>query len=231
MIDIIYPIGATDPKQAAESATVGVTKGYKYFKLKAHGQVDEDLERITRVLGVMALDCKVRVDANCGWENYEKASKVLTQLDKEDLIEYVEQPVTRENLSDLKKLSWEFSTPIFADESCHSPRDAANLLVNEIVDGLCLKMAKAGGPTRIKHMADMAREFKKNVTMISAFGTMLDERVWISLAGCIPNLESALEIGSWVLAANPISPTLGQTPKVKVLDDIGLGVSLDKSQL
>lgn len=230
-VDTIYPIGATDPQQAAESASEGVKKGFKFFKLKAHGQVDEDLERITRVLEVMAPDCKVRVDANQGWENFEKASKIMARLDKEDQIEYVEQPVKRENLSDLKKLTKEFSTRIFADESCHTPKEAANLLTNEIVDGLCLKMAKAGGPAQIKLMADMAREFKTNVTMISAFGTTLDERVWICLAGVIPNLESALEIGTWMLEMDPITPRRGKTPVAKVSDDIGLGVTLDKSQL
>lgn len=230
-IDIIYPIGATDPNQAVESAMEGVNEGFKFFKLKAHGKVEEDLERIMQVLNTLTADCKVRVDANCGWENYEKASKVMTRLDREELIEYIEQPVAKDNLSDLKKLSEEFNTLIFADESCHNPKDAANLLSNEIVDGLCLKMAKAGGPTKIKLMADMVREFKKNVTLISALGTTLDERVWLSLAGVISNMESALEIGSWTLTTQPVKPTLGKTPKAKVPDDIGLGVTLDKSQL
>lgn len=230
-VDTIYPVGAIEPTQAAESAAEGVKKGFKYFKLKAHGQVEEDLERIMRVLEIMTPDCKVRVDANCGWKNYETASKVLTRLDKEELIEYVEQPVARENLSDLKKLSQEFNTPIFADESCHTPKDAMNLLVNEIVDGLCLKMAKAGGPTQIKLMADMAREFKTDVTMISALGTSLDERVWVNLAVVTPNLHSALEIGSWILTTQPVTPILKQSPKVSVSEDIGLGVTLNKSQL
>ena len=77
---------------------------FKTYKLKAHGQIDEDLERIAKVLEVMAPDCKVRVDANQGWKNFENASKIFTKLDNEDQIDYVEQPVLRENLSDLKKL-------------------------------------------------------------------------------------------------------------------------------
>jgi len=230
-VQCVYPIGAVNATQAAESAVDGVRNGFKTYKLKAHGQIDEDLERIAKVLAVMASDCKVRVDANQGWEDFEKASKVFTKLDNEDQIDYVEQPVSRENLSDLKKLHQEFNTHVFADESCHTPQEASNLLTNEMVDGLCLKMAKAGGPAQIKLMADLAREFKKNITMVSAFGTTLDERVWISLAGVIHNLSRSLEIGTWMLEKDPIIPSRGKDPIAKVSDYIGLGVSLDKSQL
>ena len=80
-------------------------------------------------------------------------------------------------------------------------------------------------------MADLAREFKKNVTMISAFGTSLDERVWINLAAVIPNLQSTIEMGSWKLETEPVTPIRGNTPIEQVSDDVGLGISLNKQQL
>jgi L-Ala-D/L-Glu epimerase len=96
---------------------------------------------------------KLTVDANGGW-NLEDAiymSQWLADLD----VKYLEQPLARGDEERLRELKQASPLPIFADESCFTSRDIPGLI--DRVDGINIKLMKAGGLTEAMRMIDTAR--------------------------------------------------------------------------
>jgi len=232
-VEMCYAIGAVTPQEAVAYAREGRNRGFRYFKLKANGKIKEDIARINAVLDVLDEDCKVRVDANCGWENYRTTMKILKNINNIEMIEYIEQPVGRGDLRELKKIKENSPVPVFADESVFSPADAINLASSECVDGFCIKMAKCGGPKKAKLIADIAELYDLKATVVSAFDTVLGGMADLHLSATIPNLSSSCEIFPTFLKEDFISEEEYKkvSPKIRVPEKSGLGVRLDVKRL
>jgi L-Ala-D/L-Glu epimerase len=104
---------------------------------------------------------KLTVDANGGW-NLADAIEMSHWL--ADLgVEYLEQPLARGDEDRLSKLKQESPLPIFADESCFTSRDIPSLVVGKAspwenrVDGINIKLMKAGGLSEAMRMIHTAR--------------------------------------------------------------------------
>jgi L-Ala-D/L-Glu epimerase len=98
-------------------------------------------------------DAKLTVDANGGW-NLEDAifmSQWLADLG----VEYLEQPLARGNETQLTALKQKSTLPIFADESCFTSSDIPKLVGS--IDGINIKLMKAGGLTEAMRMISTAR--------------------------------------------------------------------------
>jgi L-Ala-D/L-Glu epimerase len=96
---------------------------------------------------------KLTVDANGGW-NLADAIEMSHWL--ADLgVEYLEQPLAREDEARLVQLKQASPLPIFADESCFTSHDIPRLVHR--VDGINIKLMKSGGLTEAMRMIHTAR--------------------------------------------------------------------------
>ena len=93
------------------------------------------------------------VDANGGWSLDEAIAMCdwLAALG----VKYVEQPLSRGEEKSLTELKSRSPLPIFVDESCLTSRDIPHLA--NCVDGINIKLMKAGGLTEIMQMVHTAR--------------------------------------------------------------------------
>lgn len=66
-------------------------------------------------------DAVIRVDANAGWTLEQAMTKMPVM--KSLGVEFVEQPLAKDNWDDMRKLFEYASIPIFADETCVSEHD------------------------------------------------------------------------------------------------------------
>jgi L-Ala-D/L-Glu epimerase len=98
-------------------------------------------------------DAKLTVDANGGW-NLEDAIAMSGWLADLGVV-YLEQPLAQGDEARLVDLKRESPLPIFADESCFTSRDIPGLI--DRVDGINIKLMKAGGLTEAIRMIDVAR--------------------------------------------------------------------------
>ncbi|WP_310429349.1 dipeptide epimerase [Chamaesiphon sp. VAR_48_metabat_135_sub] len=157
--DKIVPISATVGINTPEGARARI-RGWlevfdaRFLKIKLGNPlgIGADREMMLAVKDEMP-DAKLTVDANGGW-NLEDAIFMSQWLG--DLgVEYLEQPLARgdeDRLIELKKAS---PLPIFADESCFTSRDIPSLVGR--VDGINIKLMKAGGLTEAMRMIHTAR--------------------------------------------------------------------------
>jgi L-Ala-D/L-Glu epimerase len=99
-------------------------------------------------------DAVLRVDANAAWD-LETALKIIPQL-KELGVEFVEQPLAKEDWAGMKILYQESSLPLFADEACVFETDVEKC--KDHFHGINIKLTKCSGITPALRMIKKARE-------------------------------------------------------------------------
>lgn len=116
-------------------------KGFHTLKIKVGRNFEEEadlLHEIRRIYPQMRL----RIDANQAWD-VEEAIHNLNSLESL-IIEYCEQPLSRENIAGLRKVKKSTTIQIAADESVRNKNDAFQLLKSDAVDILILKPTLIG---------------------------------------------------------------------------------------
>ena len=138
----------------------------------------------------------LRVDANGGWSP-EGAREMMAWLAGRG-VAYVEQPLAEGREDDLPSIFEGRPLPIYADESCRFARDVPRLRGR--VDGVNLKLMKAGGLTEGLRLVAAARAYGLR-TMI---GCMSESSVAIAAGASIAALFDAVDLDSHLnLAPDP----------------------------
>ena len=104
-------------------------------------------------------DSRLRVDANAAWD-VETALKLIPQL-KELGVEFVEQPLAKDNWEGMKILYRESPLPLFADEACVFEQDVHKC--KDHFHGINIKLTKCSGITPALRMIKKARELDLKV--------------------------------------------------------------------
>lgn len=144
-IETDITISVNSPEEMAEDAATAINEGIRILKIKVGNNAKLDFERVKAVRERVGSDINIRLDANQGWERKE-AVKIIRQMEDAGLqIELVEQPVKAHDLEALKFITDRVDTPILADESVFSPRDALKILEMRAADLINIKLMKCGG--------------------------------------------------------------------------------------
>lgn len=192
--DKIVPISVTVGINTAEGARERI-RGWlevfdaRFLKIKLGNPlgIGADREMMLAVKDEMP-NAKLTVDANGGW-NLDDAiymSKWLADLG----VEYLEQPLARNNDDLLIKLKQASPLPIFADESCFTSRDIPALV--DKVDGINIKLMKSGGLTESIRTIHTARAHGLQVM----FGCYSDTVLTNSAAAQLSPLADYLDLDS-----------------------------------
>jgi L-alanine-DL-glutamate epimerase-like enolase superfamily enzyme len=181
-------IGLDTPEVMLEKALE--VRGFPILKVKLDRDTDVGIvERIKTETGA-----RVTVDANCAWERDEALKKIAALSDIG--VEFVEQPVSADDVEGLEHLSQRSSVPIFADESCPTSADVPR--VASAVDGVVVKLMKCGGLLDAVRMATTARE-RGLRTMI---GCMMESSLALTAAAHIAPLMDYADLDSGFLLSH-----------------------------
>jgi o-succinylbenzoate synthase len=224
-------LGIKSPKEMAKDALIAVQKGFKALKVKVGTNPSEDVERVKMVHEAVGSDVELRVDANQGWTPKE-AMDVLTEIAKCD-VEFVEQPVSAEDVRGLASVRKHSSIPVMADESVHSPADALRLIQAEAVDMINIKLMKSGGIHKARKIAEVAEA----AGVPCMIGCMSESELGITaavhLAAAIRNIRYADLDSDLLLRDKLVKNTLKVENSVRPLSSLpGLGVKeIDQKRL
>ena len=130
-----------------------LSMGFKDFKLKLSGDLNQDLSKIKLLRQVKRGDITIRVDANKLWGNSEQAFSYLNNLEYQFFS--VEEPLGKFSYRALIELSEKLGTRIILDESFRKIEDLAKL--QNSIDNFILniRISKMGG---ILRSLDIAKE-------------------------------------------------------------------------
>lgn len=155
-----------------------VNQGFQILKIKVGKEGMKDVERISQIRSALGPQVTIRVDANQGW-NPKEAVRIIARMEDLGLdIDLVEQPVPAHDLYGMQYVTSHSYTPILADESIFTPRDAIRILEMHGTDMLNIKLMKTGGIHHALKICSIA-EIYGTECMI---GCMLESKIAVSAA-------------------------------------------------
>jgi len=207
-----YSLGIDDPGTVAQRARR--VAHFPALKIKVGGPADiETLEAVRAVF-----NGPLRVDANTGWQP-EQAVALMPELERLG-VELVEQPFKARMLPELRWLRERSSLPIMADESAVFESDLP--MLEGVVDGVVIKLAKCGGIGPALRMIRTARELGMKVML----GCMVESSVGVAAAAMVASEVDWLDLdGNLLLAHDPFGGLdLGPDCRWRLTSAPGLGV-------
>jgi L-alanine-DL-glutamate epimerase-like enolase superfamily enzyme len=161
----------------------------------------------------------IRVDANAGWTVIEALEKIekLAQLG----VEFVEQPLAKEDWDGMKILYEKSPLPLIADESCVSEKDVQKCV--GYFHGINIKFTKCSGLTPARNMITEARKEGLKVMI----GSMNESTIGSAAIAHLAPLADYLDCdGPLLLSKDLASGLLYDNGTVTVSSEPGLGITL-----
>jgi L-alanine-DL-glutamate epimerase-like enolase superfamily enzyme len=225
----IYRLYGLDPTQAPQTSfTIGLgpveevqvrasaaAADFSVLKLKLDRDEDKSLALVRAVRAVT--DVRLVADANCAW-NEDQAQRLIPAL--ADLgLEWIEQPLPEGDLEGMQRVRRASPLPIFADEPVRTVRDIPRLA--GCVDGVNIKLMKAGGLREARRMMAIARAHDLQVLL----GCMVETSVGITAAAHLAPLADWADLdGNLNLSNDPFTGLQVEGGQLHLPDDPGLGV-------
>ena len=164
-------------------------------------------------------DAIFRIDANAGW-TLEEALEKIPQLAAMG-IEFIEQPLAKDNWDGMKVLYERSTIPLIADESCVSEHDVKKCYGH--FHGINIKLTKCSGPTPALRMIREARTLGMKVMM----GSMNECTIGsAAIAQFLPQLDYVDLDGPLLLSRDLATGLSFDYGKVGITGKPGLGITL-----
>ncbi|MGG1245909.1 L-Ala-D/L-Glu epimerase [Bacillus spizizenii] len=174
-----YTVSVNSPEEMAADAENYLKKGFQTLKIKVgKDDIATDIARIQEIRKRVGSAVKLRLDANQGWTPKEAVTAIRKMEDAGLGIELVEQPVHKDDLAGLKKVTDATDTPIMADESVFTPRQAFEILQTRSADLINIKLMKAGGISGAEKINAMAEACGVECMV----GSMIETKLGITAA-------------------------------------------------
>jgi L-alanine-DL-glutamate epimerase-like enolase superfamily enzyme len=198
------PLTSSDLDELVRTALEHVAAGFGTLKVKV-GAGGDDLAALVEVRHAVGPHVRLRADANQGWSP-EHAVRTITSIEDAGVeLEFIEQPVYRDDIDGLAYVRGRVHTPVVADESVWTRRELREIVERGAADIVNIKLAKTGGLREARALASTARERGVGVLV----GCMSEGHVGIAAAAA---LASALEhAGSNVLREHDLDGGLWLT--------------------
>jgi muconate cycloisomerase len=116
--------------------------GLKHFKIKVASDIDYEIHRLKQIRSSLGADGAMRLDANSSL-TYEQAEQLIRNL-KPLGVEWIEDPLKKEEWTALARLQKETAFPIVLDESVCGLQDAKSFC-EEGSFAISVRMGKCGG--------------------------------------------------------------------------------------
>ena len=218
-------ISLNDIDTMIKEAQKAIDLGYSILKIKVGESIAKDYERI-RLITQSFPNVSLRVDANQAWSAKETVT-LLQRLENQNILpELIEQPVKANDFRGMRYIKERTLTPLLADESIFSAKQAIELLEMDACDMINIKLAKCGGITQALQIADIAKLYDTKCML----GCMLEGPISIGAALHVASARAdtimMLDLdGANLLATNPVvGGAVFDESRLMLSDEIGLGI-------
>lgn len=223
--------GKALPERMVTSYTIGIdtmdvmmrkvdeARSFEILKIKLGRNVDNDIAVMTEIRKAVGNGI-LRVDANCGWtlDEARRAIRALADLG----IEYVEQPLKKGNIEELRELKKDAPLPIYVDEDSVVAADVPRLV--GATNGINIKLMKCGGLTEARRMIALARTYDFKVMLGGRIESSLAMTAAAHLAGFADNLDLD---GQLLVTNDPfVGMSCDSAGVLRLSDAPGFGVSV-----
>ena len=220
------------PTEIAKIAKKAVKEGFRAFEVKVGIGLKADIARIKAIREAIGDEVILVADANRAWTTKEAIESIRALQGFNNII--FEEPTL--GLEEMLEVREAVDAPVCADESCHTLKDAREIVKKKAADVLCIKIMKAGGILNCKKIATLCDSFNVLCRIDGVPGeTLVSNTAGAHIA---LNAKTLIPAGSGVmqhyytlkedvatggLIFNEGKVTIGEKP--------GLGIKLRKSML
>jgi muconate cycloisomerase len=205
---------------------------HRIFKLKiGKRSVAADVAHVGAICKAFAGRANVRVDVNQNWS--EPQANIGMGLLHDVGVDRVEQPVARDDVDAMARLSVRHSVPLMADEALNGPRSAFRLAAAGAARVYAVKIAQSGG----LHAASAVAAIASAAGIGLYGGTMLEGGVGTAasahLFSTFPDLTWGTELFGPLLLTEEIlaAPLTYADFELTVPTGPGLGIALDTDKI
>lgn len=220
--DITIGIGA--PEAMADAARHWAQRGFDCFKVKVGKHAADDLAALSAIVAAVP-HAQLRIDANAGFDA-RTALAFCDQLLARNLpVQCFEQPCGADDFAGLRAVRQAVPFDVVADESCQDLSAVQCLIDAQAVDGINLKLAKAGSLQHALAMGRMAQTHGLSLMVGAMVETRLGVAAAAHLAFALGGVAFADLDTAWLLVDDPfVGDVLGQGPDIAVPMVPGLGL-------
>lgn len=189
-------------------------KPWPVYKVKLGTKEDIEIIKALR----QHTDSKIRVDANAGW-TVEEALEKIPAL-KELGVEFIEQPLAKDNWEGMKILFERSPLPLFADESCVIESDVEKCFNH--FHGINIKLTKCSGITPALRMIKRARELNMKVMV----GSMNESTIGSAAIAHLLPLIDQVDMDGPLLLSEDLATGIGfDNGRIIYSGEPGLGIN------
>jgi L-alanine-DL-glutamate epimerase-like enolase superfamily enzyme len=223
-VPILRILAIKSPEQMAAQARKLVDAGYRYLKIKVHGEIGEDVARVAAIRREVGADIHLTIDANQAYSAKDAVTAILKMT--EYGIELVEQPVPANDVEGLSLVTRMVPVVVEADEAAGSLAEVNDLVRNRRVDAVSLKIPKLGGIRNTMAAAHLCEAAGIRYRMGAAVGSRLLSSFAIQLACALPGATYACELGEFErLLGDPFTGLAVENGVLRLPTGAGSGIS------
>jgi L-Ala-D/L-Glu epimerase len=186
-----FSMGAYDLPRARARAAELVEQGFSTVKVKVGGNPADDIARVRAVRGVIGPDCKLVIDANCGWDA-DTAIRCVHEL-RDCRVDLVEQPTPDGDYASIARVRRECGVAVMADDMCFNLVHARELIRNEACDLISVYPGKNGGIRKAREIVQFAEQHGVGCTI----GSNLEFDVATAAMGHLIVATKNLQVEEW----------------------------------
>ncbi len=231
-IPLSWSLPIVDAKTAAAEGVQMVERGWRILKVKI-GRPDpfEDVRVVAAVREMVGDTIRLRADANQAY-NRKTALAVLRRLEPCNL-DFVEQPVHRDDLQGMALITRESGIPIMADESAKSMEAVGDIIRENAADAISIYIIGPGGLHNSKKMAALCQAFRLRGYVGGALESIIGASAGLHLAASSPAIDLGCEMSSQYLLKDDIGtrPLEMRDGALVVPDGPGFGFEIDEDKL
>lgn len=219
-----YTISLGKEREMVEAAIAAWQSGFHRLKVKVGRGDLGDVKTLLAIRRELP-EAAILVDANQGWEE-KQALGLIRQMEDGGLnAELIEQPLPAHDLEGMRRITRLVDTPILADESVFSPRQAMEIIRLRAADMINIKLMKTGGIWAALQICAMAEAAGIPCMM----GCMLEGPVSVTAAVHLALAKGIVSLadldGPVLIAQNPVEGgAVFTNERMQVTDAPGLGI-------
>jgi len=233
VVPVCWVLGYGPPDSSADEATSYVERGFRTIKIKVgRPGTGLDTEMIAAVRKAVGDHINIKVDANTGYTSPMQAVQEIREME-EYRLQLVEQPLKARQLDGMAFVRSRIRTPLLADESMWTWKDAYAVARAGAADVLTIYVSESGGLLQ----AAKAFAISEAAGLPALIGSQCELGIATSAAAhlgvCMPNLAYESDIvGHLRYPTDIINEHLSYDGGVlRPPDGPGLGVTINESVL
>jgi L-alanine-DL-glutamate epimerase-like enolase superfamily enzyme len=194
-VPVLRILALKSPPDMAGEAGRLLERGYRYFKIKLHGEVALDVARVKAIRERVGEEAHLTVDANQSY-TVKDAICAINRMARYR-IDLVEQPVSRRDLKGLQLVTRSVPVTVEADEAAGTIDEIMTLVGDRIVDAVSLKIPKLGGLRNALSAARICEAGSVKYRLGAHVGSRLVNAHAMHLAAALPQMDYACELGEF----------------------------------